>query len=228
MTGPENGTANITEYEIYIDAEITEPAEGFDLVFADSHHNYLDAYDSFHLVGEITNNEAEFLTLSMVAGIYDEDGNVIDVATTDIPTFSIAPGETLPYDFNYWGPINYKLSSVDLASSYTVQWDPYWTWTSSTEYVEISTENDVNEVSDYQITFTGQVYNDSGEDIDVATVIVSLYSVESGELVGMGYGGIYDTIGANERADYTVWIEISNDFDVNAVEYVIVAKGEIP
>jgi hypothetical protein len=228
MTGPENGTANITEYEIYIDAEITEPAEGFDLVFADSHHNYLDAYDSFHLVGEITNNEAEFLTLSMIAGIYDEDGNVIDAATTDIPTFSIAPGETLPYDFNYWGPINYKLSSVDLASSYTVQWDPYWTWTSSTEYVEISTENDVNEVSDYQITFTGQVYNDSGEDIDVATVIVSLYSVESGELVGMGYGGFYDTIGANERADYTVWIEISNDFDVNAVEYVIVAKGEIP
>jgi len=228
MTGPEGGSTDINEYEIYVDAQITDPAEGFDLVFSDAHHNYLDAYDSFHLVGEITNNESEFLTLSMVAGIYDEDGNVIDAATTDIPTFSIAPGETLPYDFKYWGALNYKASSVDLASSYTVQWDPYWTWASTTEYVEISTENDVNEVDDFQITFTGQIHNDSGDELDGATVIVSLYSVETGELVGMGYGGIYDIIGANDRADYTVWIEIPNDFNVDEVEYVIVAKGEIP
>lgn len=228
MTGPEGGTSNINDYEVYIDSEVTDPVDSFDLVFSESHYNFTDTYDAFHLVGEITNNHNEFLTLSMIAGIYDEDGNVIDAATTDIPTFTIAPGDTLPYDFQYWGPLNYKTGTVDLASSYTVQWDPYWTWTSTSEYIELTTQNDSNEVSSYQITFSGEVLNNSGEEVDGATVIVSLTDVASGELVAMGYGGIYDPISANGTAEYTVWIDIPADFDIDSVEYVIIAKGDLP
>ena len=228
MTGPEGGSANISEYQIYMDAVFTDPTESFDLSFSESHHNYIDAYDSFHLVGEITNNYAENLTISLVGGIYDADGNVIDAATTDIPTFSIAPGVTMPYDFQYWGPLNYKTGTADLASSYTVQWDPYWTWTSTTEYVELTTQNDSNEVSTYQTTFTGEVLNNSGQDIDGATIVVSFYDVETGELVAMGYGGIYDAIANNATAEYTVWVDPPADFDINSVEYVITAWGELP
>ncbi len=228
MTGPVDRSSNITEFEIYIDAETTDPLDTFDLVFSDSHHNYTDAYDSFHLVGEITNNHNEFLTISMVAAIYDEDGNVLDAATTDIPTFSIAPGDTLPYDFQYWGPLNYKVGTIDLASSYTVQWDPYWTWASTSEYIDLATQNDSNEVSSYQITFEGEVLNNSGAEVDGATVIVSLYDVESGELVAMGYGGIYDPIASNATAEYTAWVSIPVDFDIDSYEYVIIAKGDLP
>ena len=228
MTGPEGGSADINEYEIYIDAEITDPVEAFDLVFSESQYNYSDTYGSFHLVGEITNNHNEFLTLSMVAAIYDEDGNVLDAATTDIPTFTIAPGDTLPYNFQYWGALNYKNGTIDSASSYTVQWDPYWTWTSTSEYIDLTTQNDINEVSSFQVTFTGEVLNNSSSEVDSATVIVSLFDIESGELVAMGYGGIYDPIDANQTAEYTVWIDIPSDFDIDKVEYVIIAKGDIP
>ncbi|MFN2150341.1 MAG: FxLYD domain-containing protein [Anaerolineales bacterium] len=188
----------------------------------------MDAYNSFHLVGEVTNSDNEFLTISLVAGIYDADGNVIDAATTDIPTFSIAPGETLPYDFQYWGPLNYKSGIIDAASSYTVQWDPYWTWTSTAEYNDLSTQNDQNEVSSYQVTFTGEVINDSGIEVDGATIIVSLYSKETGELTATGYGGIYEPIAPNATAEYTVWIDIPEDFDIDTVEYVIIARGDLP
>lgn len=228
MTGPESGSANIDEYEVYVDVVVADPSDVYDLVFAESHHNYVDAYDSFHLVGEITNNADEYLTLSLVAGIYDADGNVIDAATTDIPTFSIAPGETLPYDFQYWGPLNYKSGTTDSASSYTVQWDPYWTWTSTTEYNDLTTQNDQNQVSDYQVTFTGEVLNNSGIDVDGATIIVSLYSKETGELVATGYGGVYDPIAPNATAEYTVWVEIPDDFNIDTVEYVIIARGDLP
>ena len=228
MTGPEGGTSNIDEYEIYVDSEATDPVDSYDLVFAETHFNYTDTYDSFHLVGEITNNFNEYLTLSLIAAIYDEDGNVIDAATTDIPTFSIAPGDTLPYDFQYWGPLNYKSDAVANASSYTVQWDPYWTWTSTSEYTELTTQNDANEVSSYQVTFTGEVLNNSNDEVEGATVIISLYDIENGELVAMGYGGVYDPIGTNQTAEYTVWIDIPADFDIDAVEYVITVKGDIP
>jgi hypothetical protein len=228
MSGPEGGTANIGEYEIYIDAEVANPVEIYDFAITEFHHYYIDTYDSFHLVGEVTNNNDEFFTISLVAGIYDADGNVVDAATTDIPTFSIAPGETLPYDFQYWGPLNYKDGTIDIASNYYVQWDPYWTWSSSTEYIELTTENDNTEVSTYQVTFTGDVLNDSGDEVDGATVIISLYDIESGDLVATGYGGIYDPIAPNATTAYQVWIDTPADFDIDSVEIAIVAKGDLP
>jgi hypothetical protein len=228
MTGPAEGTADIEVYEVYIDAKVTDPSVTFDLVFSESHHNYLDAFGSFHLVGEITNNHDEFLTVSMVAGIYDAEGNAVDAATTDTPTFSLAPGDTLPYDFQYWGPLNYKSAAIDAASSYTVQWDPYWTWDSTSEYIDLTTQNDANEVGDFQATFTGEVLNNSSSEVDSATVIVNLYDAQTGELTATGFGGIYETLAPGEALEYTVWIYIPEDFDINTVEYEIFAKGDLP
>jgi hypothetical protein len=228
MTGPEDGDENIEEYEIYIDAEVANPVEIFDFFIPDEHHYYFDAYGSFHLVGEVTNNNSEFLTLSLVAGIYDVDGNVVDAATTDIPTFSIAPGETLPYDFHYWGPLNYKTGTIDTARNYYAQWDPYWTWTSTTEHVELSTKNDSYDAGTSLVAFTGDVVNNSGEEVSGATVVISLYDIESENLIAMGYGGIYEPIAPNATTAYQVWIDTPMDFNIDSVDIVIVAKGELP
>jgi len=228
MTGPDGDSVNIAEYEIYVDAEVATPVEIFDFTTSESHYYYIDAYNFFHLVGEVTNNNDEFFTISLISGIYDTDGNVVDAATTDIPTFSIAPGETLPYDFQYWGPLNYQNGAIDTASNYYVQWDPYWTWSSSSENVDLSINNDSFEGSTNQVTFTGNVINDSGQEVDGATVIVTLYNKESGELVAMGYGGIYDPIAPNQTTAYEIWIDTPADFDMDTVDYVIVAKGDLP
>jgi hypothetical protein len=228
MTGPDVENLNIAEYNIYVDAQVADPVEIFDFTTSDTHQYYIDSYGTFHLVGEVTNNNEEFFTISLVAGIFDEKGNVVDAATTDIPTFSIAPGETLPYDFQYWGPINYKEGMIDTATNYYVQWDPYWTWSSTSEHVELSTENDSNEVGDFQVTFTGDVVNDSGEEVEGATVIVTLYSIESGALVAMGFGGIYEPISPNGTTTYQVWIDTPINFDFDSVEYEIFARGDLP
>jgi hypothetical protein len=228
MTGPTDMTSNIEEYEIYLDAINADPIEIFDFTTSDSHYYYFDAFDSFHLVGEVTNNNDEFFTISLVAGIYDAEGNVVDAATTDIPTFSIAPGETLPYDFQYWGPVDYKTGAIDLGSNYYVQWDPFWTWASSSQYVDLTTQNDINTVDESQVTFTGEILNDSGDEIDSATVIVSLYDSQNGILVATGYGAIYEPINPNASAAYEVWIDIPADFDFSTVEYTIAAKGDLP
>jgi hypothetical protein len=228
MTGPATITSNIEAYEFYLDAVEADPIEIFDFKTSESHYYYFDAFDSFHLVGEVTNNNDEFFTISLVAGIYDADGNVVDAATIDIPTFSIAPGETLPYDFQYWGPVDYKTGAIDLGSNYYVQWDPFWTWASSSEYVNLTTQNDINSVDEFQVTFTGEVLNDSGDEIESATVIVSLYDLQTGKLVATGYGAIYEPINPNASAAYEVWINTPADFDISTVEYTIAAKGDLP
>ena len=70
--------------------------------------------------------------------------------------------------------------------------------------------------------------NDSGEEVDSATVIVTLYEKDSGKLIAMGYGGIYEPIATNATAAYQVWIDPPVDFDFDSVEYDISVKGDLP
>jgi archaellin len=109
-----------------------------------------------------------------------------------------------------------------------VQWDPFWTWASSSEYVNLTTQNDINIVDEFQVTFTCEVLNDSGDEIESATVIVSLYDLQTGKLVATGYVAIYEPINPNASAAYEVWINTPADFDISTVEYTIAAKGDLP
>ncbi|MBU1660129.1 MAG: FxLYD domain-containing protein [Chloroflexi bacterium] len=228
MIGPAEEIANITEYLIYVDAEYTAPEDYYDLILSEPTNNYVDTNNIFHLVGEITNNTEEYLSVELLAAIYADDGNIIDVASTNLPIYSLAPGETLPYDFDDWGLLNYKYGAIDDASTFSVQWDPYWTWISETEYVDLLTQNDFSEFDDGYGRFTGEVVNDSGSVLSSAVVIVSLYDAETGQIVAMGYESLFDEIPAGESAEYEVYLDTEPGLDIDAIEYVITVKGELP
>jgi len=228
MTGP-GEDSKINNHEVYLDAVTAIPVEYFDLTISENHHYYLDSSGGFHLIGEITNNHDEFLTLSLVASIYNEGGNVVDANTTEIPTFSIAPGETLPYDFQYWGPLDNKSGAFETARSYFVQVDPYWVFSSPAGHIDLITQNNSNQLLDSsQVYFIGEVLNNSNEIISSATIIVSLYDVKSEQLIATGYGLVFDPINPNDKSNYEVWINVPMDFDMESVEIKIIAKGDLP
>lgn len=228
MNGPSE-ESHIDNHEIYLDAVTAIPIEFYELTISDNHHYYLDASGGFHLIGEISNNHDEYLTVSLVAGIYDEKGNVVDANTTEIPTFSIAPEETLPYDFQYWGILDNKSGTFDIARNYYVQYDPYWVFSSPTGHIDLTTQNNSNQVlNSSQAYFTGEVLNNSNEEVRSATIIVSLFELETGDLIATGYGLTVDPIVPNGTANYEVWINMPADFDINSVEYTIVANGDLP
>ena len=228
MIGPAEKIANITEYQIYVDAEYTAPEDYYDLIFSEPTNNYVDTNNTFHLVGEITNNTEEYLKVDLLAAIYDEEGNVIDVASTSLPIYSLEPGETLPYDFDDWGMLNYKDGAIDDASTFSVQWDPYWTWISEVEYVDLPIQNENSEFDDSYGRFTGEIVNDSGLLLSNAAVIICLYDAETGQIVAMGYESLFDDIPAGESVEYDVYLDIEPGLDIGAVEYVVTAKGELP
>jgi len=93
MIGPGEAGEDATSYEVYTDVEFTSPEEEYDIIFSDIHNNYLDNYDSFHLVGEVTNNTEMNLGISLVAAIYNAEGDVIDASTQDV-VVPLSPGET--------------------------------------------------------------------------------------------------------------------------------------
>ncbi len=227
MLRPDEGGENVASYNLYTDYATTEREDTLELIFSENQYAYFDSFDSFHLVGEVTNNTDKVLSISMVAAIYDAEGNVIDASTQDI-FVSAAPGETLPFDFDSWGPLNTSTDASARASTYSVQWDPYWTWESSSDTVNLTTQNDNNQYDDFQGIFTGEVVNDSGGSLTSAIVIVSLYDQASGEIIATDFTGVWEEIPEGDSFSYTATIDLEPDFDPQSVEYVIIVKGELP
>ncbi|MBU1662576.1 MAG: FxLYD domain-containing protein [Chloroflexi bacterium] len=228
MTGIGDSAVDIMDYTVYLDAEITSPTEVWTLDWSEDESLYLDSWDWFHLVGEVTNTSVDNLNIRIVAGLYDAAGNVLDAASTDLPLSALAPGETVPYDFGFWGPVNYAAGMFDQVDTYTLQWDPSWTWTTSTEYVDLSTANDEYTNDDSSATFTGQVVNNTDGPVSYTYVIAGLRDIATGVIVGMEYDSIWDEIPAGGSAEYDITIEFEPGLDVNALEYFIIVKGELP
>ena len=225
ITGPQSGTDSIADYALYLDAEYSEPVDVFNISISEA-VNYLDAFESLHLVGEATNNGDVSLSVRLVAAVYDAEGNVLDASFYDAP-FSLAPGETIPYDFDFWGPLNYSPALLDMADSYTIQVDGYWTWETGIQYVDLTTTNDTNEF-DLWVEFTGEIVNNSGSTVEGAAIVIYLRDTSTGQVVGVGSDFVFEEMADGDSREYSVFINVPEDFDINSAEYFIIAKGELP
>ncbi len=225
-----SGLGNLVEaidtYQFYIDSVVGSEPDYYDLKLSDDHNDYMDAYDSYHLVGTLTNNSSQYINASLVATILDKDGNVLDVSSTSLPMLSIAPGETLPYDFDYWGPIDASKDVLAKADRYRVQVDWYWTWDSTTQLIDLALSDETNTFDEYNGTFAGKVVNNSGMDLDYATVVVYLYDRQTEQVLMMGYDSLWDELPDGASADFEVTVPIPPDFNVDSIYYDTLVKGE--
>ncbi|MEN8173101.1 MAG: FxLYD domain-containing protein, partial [Chloroflexota bacterium] len=156
IAAPPTRRGEISDYVLYTDVRLDSEEDDYEISFLEE-YNFVDGEGNVHLVGELRNDSDISLNISIVAGIYDADNNVFDADTLSLALYSLDSGETLTYDFDGWEPLNDTLDLLDQADNYTVQWDPYWTWESSTDYITISTSNDAYEYDDFfqEMIFTG-------------------------------------------------------------------------
>lgn len=229
MVKPVSGAEAINDFTLYTNAEVVDPEDAFTITFLEE-DTYFDASDNFHLIGKLQNDSDVHLNIALIAALYDADGVVLDADSLSmLPLSSLAPGESVTYDFKTWSPINNVEGLADQADSYTVQWDPAWTWETSSAYVDIAFSDEGNEYDSFwgQI-FRGQVENDHGEPLDGAVVIVNLYDRETGALWATGYETIFDEIPDGGTAEYEVNVPVEAGFDIETVDIEIIAKGELP
>jgi len=229
METPQTGAEAITDFRVYTNAEIVDPEDAYTITFLEE-DTYFDSSDSFHLIGKLQNDSDVPLNISLVAALYDAEGVVLDVDSLSmLPVSSLAPGESVTYDFSTWSSLNTVEGLADQADNYTVQWDPAWTWEASSMYVDIAFSDEGNEYDSFwgQI-FRGQVENDYGEPLDGAVVIVNLYDRETGALWATGHEAIFDEIPDGGSVEYEVTVPVEEGFDIESVDVEIIAKGELP
>lgn len=227
LSAPPDQLESLTDYQLYWDTIVAEPAELIDFTLSDF-YKYMDSYENFHLAGSITNNGTKNMYVSMVAGIYDGAGNVLDASSISLPVYYIAPGETLPVDFDIWGPMSYTDDAFGKAEEFLISVDYYWTYESYSELVTISTKGDSNTFDSEEAKFIGYVVNDSGKDLSGATVIVAIYEKGTDKLLATEYDWIFDDIANGAEAAYEVNIYLPTGLDPTTVDYVITAVGDLP
>jgi hypothetical protein len=219
---------DIISYRVFIDASITAPEDFFDLEINPDLNHFVDRFGLFHLVGEITNKSEYVLDTHLLAAIYDSDGLIVDVSTTRLPLFAIPNGETLPFDFNTWGPLNFNEGSIDSASAFSVQWDPHWTWHSEINYVPLAIDGHNKQIYPTHGIFSGMLINTSASRISNATVIVSLYDINTGTLLITSAREISEILLTGTSIDYEVNLDFPITIDLDSVDIKISAFGKIP
>jgi len=239
---PATRRGEISDYALFTDAQLVSKEDNYEITFLEE-HNYVDGEGDVHLIGELRNDSDLSLNISLVAGIYDEDNNVLDADTLSLALYSLAPGESLTYDFDGWEPLNDTRDLLDQVDTYTVQWDPYWTWKSSTDYITITTSDDSYEYDDFlqEMTFSGQIVNNTDHGVANAIIVITLRDKITGELVATGDGYIFDPIPVGGSAEYKVYLDIeigldddliydpaTNTFEFQTLDVIILAKGELP
>ena len=236
MFGPKSGATALDTYQLYFDAETTDPKEFLINAKADLKdlNPYLDANGQFHLVGEITNPGATNIGVRLLATVYDKDRHVIDASSLDTAISAIKPGEAIPFAFNYWGALGGKKGLSDAFASYEVQVDPTWTWTTEMELFDLKTQNDSTQWNEFQGTFTGEVINSTGGDLESAVIMVGIYAKQAqagaNPLLATNYAfaDIKDKLADGQTAPYTVYVPIPKGFNIDNYEYRIVVKGKRP
>jgi hypothetical protein len=227
MSGLSSGPNTITDYSVYLDAEQIEPLEHAAITITTS-NGYVDLYGGYHLVGEATNVGEVHYNVNLVAGIYDQHGNVIDAADLSLAQETLAPGETTPFDFTFWGPLNYEPNLVRTVESHNIVVDNAWTWSTETGMVNLSTLEKNRDDSDESIYFTGQLVNSSPEPVDSAVIIVFLRDSQSGAVMATNFDYDYEVLEPGATYDYQIEIPMWADFDIDSVVVNYIVKGTKP
>jgi len=228
MNAPTSGTEKIIDYKVYIDSESASPANIFTINIFQPPYTYVDTFGWLHVLGEVQNKGVETLNIRLLAAAFDGSGNVLDAASLDLPLPALAPGESMPYDIEGWGPLNAGSKTLPQVTSFSLQWDPYWTWVIDKKYVPlVAVVNNYSYDASYG-KFTGQVFNNSTGPVENTVVIVGLRNKTTGQIVGADYTTILEQIPEGGSAEYLVDIAIGSNIDPDSADYFVIAKGVRP
>ncbi len=227
LNTPPGSAPAIASHLIYLDAEVAEPLAGIQVTISEA-LDYQDTFGNLHLVGELTNEGESALNIRILAGIYDALGNVLDAAYYDIPISTLDSGESIPYDFDFWGPVNYTSDLLALADSYTIQVDGYWTWESDAEIIRLDSTGSDIQFGEFSTEATGTVVNNSGGPVDSVVIVVSLRDRTSGRVVAFGTDFHFEEIASGGTAEYEVFLDVPADLDPGSVEAVVDITAESP
>jgi len=216
---------SLTNYTLYSDALTTNLTSTSDISLPETYNKYQDTNGDTHLVGSVTNNTSQPMSLYLVAGAYDQNGNCIDANSIFLPV-PINPGGSIPYDFSMWSVLDAFPAAYDVATQFSLKIDWLSSHEASSQSAALTTKDDTDSFTGSVGTFNGTVVNNTGYDLTLAVVIVALYDQSSGELIATNYSYVTETMTNNSSGIYEIYLYSPTNIDPAKVKIVITALGQ--
>lgn len=225
----------VESYKLYMDALASDAAP----ILLDAQKDlevsthYVDTAGSFHLVGQITNPGTEPLMVSIQAAVYadQEKSTVVDAAFLDT-LIPLAPGESMPFDLTDWQVLNNRaglwgaLSKRDPAIVLRVE--PFRTWVASASVSPLTVIAKPPTFTAQDAVFTGEVKNETGSNILLGTVTVTLRDSASKKVIATGQASldIVNALADGQTLGYSIAIPVAPGFDPQTVQFEITTSGQ--
>lgn len=188
-------------WAVYADASPAQAEEVIPLELSEP-NTYVDAEGSVHVVGSVTNQAEDTVELYLLAGLYAEDGTVLDAQVISLP-YALQPGQSVPYSLNDFDGVDNVAGRSDKIAQ-TKVWVTTAMPNNNYEHVSLNTKNDQQEQADGVWSFSGEVINSSDKTLSWATVVVALYDQE-GQLLATLDTDIYGETGLMEPGSTTAY-----------------------
>jgi hypothetical protein len=220
-------TQEATQWSIWWDADINADVVDYPLI-VDVTNSYFDEYGDAHLVGFVTNSTEQTLTTSLVGGLYDAEGLVLDAGYTFLG-MPMAPGEAVPFDISYFGVVNYSDTQAALVDSYSVQFDTWSTYEPYYSYADLTYSGETVQKSGGSWTVSGTATNSSTNNLSGITVLVAVFD-GADNLVAYNYSYSYpegEFYAPGDTATYDVYLYLDPTADTSGYYTQTVVIGDI-
>ena len=234
---PEGAGPKVSSYKLFMDVLVNQPDTLPLEVKRDVQilSHYTDKAGHFHLIGQITNPMSQGLMTSLQATVYSDSSKHQVMDASNLATWvPLMPGESLPFDFTDWGPLNStqglgnKLDGEN--TSIDLRIEPFLTWTTAANVKNLSLADGTVSFKDQQVLFTGKVKNDTSSGLTTAMVTAVLRRKSNGQIVAVGgaHLGITDSAGPGNVLNYSFTVPLPANLDSAGLETEITAKGFQP
>lgn len=216
ITFPVPGTP-ATQWSIWWDADVETAITDYPLG-VEVTNSYYDEYGSAHLVGTVTNNSDTALSSLIVAGLYAEDGTVLDASYSFLPA-TIQPRLAIPFDISYFNSVNWNEEQAALVDHYSVQYDPWNTFPPGSASVSLTPSGETIQKEGTTWTVSGSFTNTTSQDLSGVTIMVSIYDANT-TLVAMGYAYSYpvgDAYLPGDSGTYEIIIYLAPDMELSGL-----------
>jgi hypothetical protein len=226
LSGPVD---NVDDWHIFLDADRTEAATSTNLKL-DIARGYLDSVGFYHVVGTLTNNGEERLSVWLVAGLYAKDDTVLDADTLTVP-INLGAGESVPYDFSGFRSVNNNKDEADRIDTSTVQVDHYGTYATTSDFVALETSNEDNAFKTGSWTVKGDVVNSSDHDLSSIVVVADLHDADD-KILAVGWTTVYpsgdaEAIAAGDTVQFEFTIYLDPDLDTSNLKFTTYVQGYV-
>lgn len=232
---PPGEAAHVKSYRLYMDVLASEPVSELLEAQTDIQVNtqYLDTAGHFHLVGQITNAGARPLMVSVQAAVYADREKTAVVDTTFVNTLiPLAPGASMPFDLTDWQVLNGKAGLWETLSrqsaAVALRIEPFHTWSMDASVTPLTVIPQPPAFDAQEAVFAGTVKNETGSNIILGTVTVTLRDKASGKIIATSQEplDVVNMLTDGEARGYSIAIPLGSGFDSQSVEFEIIASGQ--